>query len=65
MNRRLTYILAACALLGAPAASAETLPVGGVYPAANDAAAKLRIITIEPFGGADGQTVALLVADRL
>lgn len=65
MNRRLTYILAACALLAAPAASAETLPVGGVYPAANDAAAKLRIITIEPFGGADGQTVALLVADRL
>jgi hypothetical protein len=65
MSQRSTYILAAWALLGAASAGAETLAVGGVYPAANDAAAELRIIAIEPFGGADGQTVGLFVGDRL
>lgn len=65
MRGRSKPILVAWALLGAASAGAETLPVSGVYPAGNDAAAALRTIAIEPFGGADGQTVALLVGDRL
>jgi hypothetical protein len=65
MSGRSKHILAAWAFLGAACAGAETLPVSGVYPARNDAAAELRTIAIEPFGGADGQTVELLVGDRL
>jgi hypothetical protein len=58
-------MLAAVTVLAAASAGAETLPVSGVYPAQDDAAAQLRTIEIEPFGGADGQTVGILVGDRL
>jgi len=65
MTRSYKHILAACAALGAASAGAETLPVSGVYPAENDAAAALQTIVIEPFGGTDGQAVGILVGDRL
>ena len=65
MARRFMRFLAGCALLGATAAAAETLPVSGVYPAANDAAAALGTIAVERFGGVDGQQLSIAVADRL
>jgi hypothetical protein len=65
MGYRLKVILAACAALWCAAATAETLPVSGVYPAGNDAAAALRSIAVERFGGDDGQQVGIAAADRL
>ena len=65
MAHKFRDMLAGCVLLCAAAAGAETLPVSGVYPAGNDAAAALGTITIEPFGGVDGQQLAIAVADRL
>jgi hypothetical protein len=67
MTMRLGFggLAAGCAALWATAASAETLPVGGVYPAGNDSAAALGTIAVEPFGGVDGQQLAIAVADRL
>lgn len=65
MGRRLGAVLAGGALLCATAAGAETLPVSGVYPAGSDAAAALGTIAVEPFGGVDGQQLAIAVADRL
>lgn len=53
------------AALCATAAQAETLPVSGVYPAANDAAAALQTLAIDSFGGTDGQQLAIAIADRL
>src|SRR6188474_2840070 len=58
-------VLAGCAFLCATAAAGETLPVKGVYPAGNDAAAALGTIAVEPFGGVDGQQLAIGVADQL
>jgi hypothetical protein len=65
MARHFRAILAGWALLGATAAVAETLPVSGVYPAGNDAAAALGTIAVERFGGVDGQQLSIAVADRL
>jgi hypothetical protein len=65
MNRSYKFVFAAWAALGAVSAGAETLPVSGVYPAENDAAAALQTIVIEPFGGSDGQAVGILIGDRL
>jgi hypothetical protein len=65
MNRSYKFVFAAWAALGAVSAGAETLPVSGVYPAENDAAAALQTIVIEPFGGTDGQAIGILIGDRL
>ncbi len=65
MTREFKGILAAFATLSALPAAAETLPVGGVYPAGNDTAAALATIAVEPFGGVDGQQLGIAVADRL
>lgn len=64
---KLSYraLAAGCAVLWATAGWGETLPVTGVYPAGNDSAAALGTIAVEPFGGDDGQQLALAVADRL
>lgn len=64
MGYRITAIVA-CAMLWSAAAGAETLPVSGIYPAGNDAAAELRSIVVERFGGDDGQQLGIAVADRL
>jgi len=53
------------ALLWCAAASGETLPVAGIYPAGNDEAAALRSIAVERFGGVDGPQLGIAVADRL
>lgn len=58
------FLLALAALAAAPAA-AETLPVSGVYPAGSDAAAALQSIAIEPFGGVEGQALAIALGDEL
>jgi hypothetical protein len=58
-------ILAACAAFGASAAGAETLPVNGIYPAGNDAAATVHTIVVERFGGADGEQLGIAIADAL
>src|SRR5688572_7779243 len=65
MARRFKRFLAGFALLCASAATAETLPVSGVYPAGNDAAAALGTIAVERFGGVDGQQLSIAVADKL
>jgi hypothetical protein len=65
MARRFKRFLAAGAVLSAAAAHAETLPVSGVYPAGNDAAAALGTIAVERFGGVDGQQLSIAVADKL
>jgi hypothetical protein len=65
MGYRLRTFVACCAALWGAAAAAETLPVSGVYPAGNDAAAALRSIAVERFGGEEGQQVGIAAADRL
>lgn len=55
----------AAASFFAVSAQAETLPVSGVYPAGNDDAASLQTLAIDSFGGADGQQLAIAIADRL
>jgi hypothetical protein len=65
MGYRLKAIVACCAALWCATAAAETLPVSGVYPAGNDAAAALGSIAVERFGGDDGQQVGIAAADRL
>ena len=65
MGYRFKAIVAACAALWGAAVAAETLPVSGVYPAGNDAAAALGSIAVERFGGDDGQQVGIAAADRL
>jgi len=65
MGRKLRGFVAGCLALGATAGVAETLPVSGVYPAGNDAAASLGSIAVEPFGGVDGQQFAITLADKL
>src|SRR6478609_1669411 len=65
MGSRFKAIAACCAALWCSAVAAETLPVSGVYPAGNDAAAALGSIAVERFGGDDGQQVGIAAADRL
>lgn len=61
------YLLALSAIAAAVAnpALAETLPVRGVYPAGSDAAAAVQSIAIEPFGGVEGQALAIAIGDEL
>ena len=65
MVHGLKRVVLACATLCALPAHAETLPVSGIYPAGNDAAASLRTVAVDAFGGTDGQQVAIAIADRL
>jgi tetratricopeptide (TPR) repeat protein len=65
MTRNLKHLLVGGAVLCAAAGDAETLPVSGVYPAGNDAAAALNVIAVERFGGSDGQLLAIALADKL
>jgi hypothetical protein len=65
MTGQLNRVVAVWVALCAAPAAAETLPVSGVYPAGNDTAASLSTIAIEPFGGADGQQLAIAVGDKL
>ena len=58
-------LLVSCAALYATPAAAETLPVSGVYPAGNDAAASLGTIAVERFGGGEGEGLAIVLTDRL
>ncbi len=46
-------------------AQAETLPIGGIYPAGNDAAASVQSIAVENFGGSDGLALSLKIEDLL
>lgn len=46
-------------------AMAEVLPVGGIYPARSDAAAALRSVAIDRFGGEDGSEMSLALEDAL
>jgi hypothetical protein len=65
MSPKVKGLAAGCAAWWAAAGAAETLPVTGVYPAGNDAAAALESIAVERFGGVDGQQLAIAIADRL
>jgi hypothetical protein len=65
MIRKLLLALGAIAAGAANPALAETLPVRGVYPAGSDAAAAVRSIAIEPFGGVEGQALAIALGDQL
>jgi hypothetical protein len=65
MSLKLKGLVAGCAACWAASAAAETLPVTGVYPAGSDAAAALGSIAVEPFGGVEGQQLAIAIADRL
>lgn len=47
------------------AATAETLPIAGVYPGGNDEAATLQSIAVENFGGTDGPTLGIRLEDAL
>ncbi|WP_209347370.1 hypothetical protein [Pontixanthobacter sp. CEM42] len=65
--RRLSagFLAIACAGLSAGAANAETLPVAGIYPAGNDAAASVNSIAIENFGGDKGSSLSFAISDAL
>jgi len=65
MTGNFKRVLVACAALCAAPVHAETLPVSGVYPAGNDAAASLNVIAVERFGGTDGQQLGIAIADKL
>ena len=66
MIRKILLALGAiAAAAGAHPALAETLPVRGVYPAGSDAAAAVQSIAVEPFGGIEGQTLAIALGDEL
>lgn len=44
---------------------AETLPVSGIYPAANDGAATLNTIAVENFSGESGTALSFAITDVL
>jgi len=63
---RSIYLLVFVAWCGAVSpAWAETLRVEGVYPAGSDAAAALRTITVEQFGGEGGADLSFRIEDTL
>jgi len=65
MIRKIVLAIGAVAAAGSSPAFAETLSVRGVYPAGSDAAAALQSITLEPFGGPEGQGLAIALGDEL
>ncbi|MXO89864.1 tetratricopeptide repeat protein [Pontixanthobacter aquaemixtae] len=48
-----------------PSASAETLPVAGIYPAQSDAAAAVNTIAVDNFGGDKGASLSFAITDAL
>lgn len=60
---RLILVAAAMSLSGP--LHAETLRVGGIYPATSDAAAAVRALSVEPFGGEVGPELSFKVEDVL
>ena len=61
---RLLTVFAAASIAMATA-RAEVLPVSGVYPARSDAAAALRSVAVDRFGGEDGTELSLAFEDAL
>ena len=57
-------LMVALGLAGGPA-SAEVLPVSGIYPANADAAAPVRQLVLSRFGGRDGEAVSFAIEDAL
>lgn len=62
---RLLLAIAAGFLALSSAASAETLPISGIYPAGYDEAAGIQSIAVENFGGSDGPALSLKIEDLL
>ncbi len=58
-------LLSVSAALMASGAMAETLPVAGIYAAGEDAAAEVRGLSIDSFGGEAGERLAFAIEDRL
>lgn len=58
-------VFGALMVLGSASARAEVLPVGGIYPAASDAAAAMRSIAVDRFDGEDGPELSLALEDVL
>ncbi len=56
---------AAFAFMVASPVNAETLPIEGVYPAGNDQLSALNTIAIGPFGGSEGQSLAIELEQKL
>lgn len=63
--RKVSVVLAICGVFAGSPAAAETLRIEGVYPAESDGAASLNSISVERFGGVDGDALTFAVADRL
>ena len=67
LNRKLltgAFMALASGAISLPA-SAETLQISGIYPAASDGAAALNVISVERFSGPDGPALSFRVSDRL
>lgn len=58
------FAFAALCALSAPA-MAETLWVSGIYPADSDAAAAVRVLAVEQFGGESGPDLSFRIEDAL
>lgn len=58
-------LFVASALVGAVPAQAETLRVSGFHPAGSDAAAALRTVAVEQFGGEAGPDLSFKIEDVL
>ena len=58
-------VAAMAALLAAPAAQAEVLPVAGVYPAGSEAALAIDTLAVEPFKGSQGPSLQFKIKERL
>jgi len=61
---RMAAVLVSCAGL-LSAANAETLKISGLYPAARDGATQVESISIENFGGRDGDDLGFAIEKKL
>ena len=61
----LAVILVSVTLIMSTPLQAETLPIEGVYPAGNDSLAALNSLSMGVFSGGDGQTLVLVLEQRL
>lgn len=62
---KLAGILVPIALTISAPLKAETLPIEGVYPAGNDQLAALSTLALGPFGGREGQSLAIELEQKL
>ena len=62
---RLFAVIALGLFAFSSASKAETLSVTAIYPAGSDAAASVRSIAVENFGGSDGPALSLKLEDLL